>query len=83
MTSGKPEASESDGRGPSARPAGLGEKSVKNVRATLAVILDRAKVWGYLDALPDLPKVVAPPAPFDWYRPFTRHYPGCHLRRHP
>lgn len=52
-----------------ARRAGLQEKSVKNIRATLSTILDRAKVWGYIDAIPDLPEVVAPAATFDWYKP--------------
>jgi integrase len=52
-----------------ARPAGLSEKTIRNIRATLCTVLDRAKAWGYLDALPDLPEVTPPPPSFDWYQP--------------
>jgi integrase len=46
---------------------GLREKSRKNVRATLRRILASAVEWGYLDAVPPLPKVKVPEARFDHY----------------
>jgi integrase len=51
------------------RPQGLGEKSIRNIRATLRTILDAAVKWTYLKALPELPDVVVPEAAYDWYQP--------------
>ena len=52
-----------------ARRMGLGEKSIRNIRATLRTALTFAVRWGYLDHLPDLPEVAVPEAEFDWYQP--------------
>jgi integrase len=43
------------------------EKTVKNIRATLARILASAKEWGEIREMPDLPKVKVPDAPWDFY----------------
>jgi integrase len=45
----------------------LSPKSRKNVRATLRRILASAVEWGYLDALPTLPKIKVPDAPWDFF----------------
>lgn len=45
----------------------LSEKSVKNIRATLRRILASAKEWHEIAAIPDLPKVKVPDAPWDFY----------------
>jgi integrase len=51
-------------------PKGLGEKSIRNIRATLRTILVAASRWGYLDrGVPELPDVVVPEAEYDWYQP--------------
>lgn len=52
--------------------AGLREKKLspkrcKNICATLRRILASAVEWGYLDALPPLPKVKVPEAAFDFF----------------
>jgi len=45
----------------------LSPKSRKNVRATLRRILASAVEWGYHDALPFLPKIKVPEAPWDFF----------------
>jgi integrase len=50
-------------------PKGLGEKSMRNIRATLQTILRAATKWGYLDRMPELPEVVVPDTEYDWYQP--------------
>jgi integrase len=45
----------------------LSPKSRKNVRATLRRILASAVEWGYLEALPFLPKIKVPEAPWDFF----------------
>jgi integrase len=52
-----------------AKKRGLSEKSVQHIRATLRTILSYAVRWGHLQFLPELPEVVVPEAPFDWYQP--------------
>lgn len=49
------------------RGKGLGEKSVKNVRATLRRILASAVEWGLLDAVPPLPRVKVPQPKWDFF----------------
>ncbi len=46
---------------------GLGPKSRKNVRATLRRILASAVEWGYLEALPALPRIKVPEPKFDFF----------------
>jgi integrase len=53
----------------SLRRHGLGEKSVKNVRATLRRILASAVEWGVLEAVPHLPRVKVPESKFDFFTP--------------
>jgi integrase len=48
---------------------GLGEKSVRNIRATLRTALSYAVRWGYLQVMPELPEVVVAETGFDWYEP--------------
>lgn len=48
------------------RGKGLGEKSVKNIRATLRRILVSAVEWGYLAAVPPLPRVKVPEPRWDF-----------------
>jgi integrase len=45
----------------------LSPKSRKNIAATLRRILASAVEWGYLDALPPLPKIKVPEAPTDHF----------------
>lgn len=49
------------------RPKGLGDKSIRNIRATLQTILRAATSWGYLARMPALPKALVPETGFDWY----------------
>lgn len=49
------------------RDNGLGEKSVKNIRTTLAKILATAVEWEVLAAAPKLPKVKVPDHAWDFY----------------
>jgi integrase len=51
------------------RKAGLSEKSVKNVKATLRRILASAVDWGYLLAVPPLPRVKVPESRWDFLTP--------------
>jgi integrase len=51
------------------RAKGLGEKSVKNVQGTLRRILASAVEWGYLDAVPPLPRLKAPQPKWDFLTP--------------
>src|SRR5262249_8919140 len=51
----------------SLREKGLGEKSVKNIRTTLAKILATAVEWEVLAAAPKLPKVKVPDHAWDFY----------------
>ena len=55
------------------RRDGLGEKSVKNVRATLRRILASAAEWGVLDAVPHLPRVKVPESKFDFFTAEESH----------
>jgi integrase len=48
------------------RRKGLGEKSVKNIQATLRRILASAVEWGYLDSIPPFPRVKVPQARWDF-----------------
>jgi integrase len=48
------------------RKPGIGEKTIKNIRATLRKILVKAVEWGELDKLPALPKVKAPDSSWDF-----------------
>ncbi len=48
---------------------GLAPKTRKNVRATLRRLLASAVEWGYLEAVPLLPKVKVPESPFDFFTP--------------
>lgn len=48
------------------RAKGLGEKSVKNVQATLRRILASAVEWGYLESVPPLPRVKVPQPKWDF-----------------
>lgn len=51
------------------RKKGLAEKSIKNIRATLRKVLVSAKEWGYLCAVPELPKVKVPEPAWDFFNP--------------
>ena len=55
-----------DGFFASLRKPGIGEKTIKNIRATLRKILVKAVEWGELDKLPALPKVKAPDSSWDF-----------------
>jgi integrase len=48
---------------------GLGEKSRKNIRATLRKALVSAVEWGMLDVLPPLPRIRVPERHFDFLTP--------------
>jgi integrase len=50
------------------KPRGLKDKSIRNVRTTLSTILSSAVEWGYLAAMPRLPKVKVDDPQWEWYR---------------
>jgi integrase len=47
---------------------GLKDKSIRNIRTTLNTILSSAVEWGYLAAMPRLPKVKVDDPQWEWYR---------------
>ena len=47
---------------------GLKDKSIRNIRTTLSTILSSAVEWGYLAAMPRLPKVKVDDPQWEWYR---------------
>ncbi len=51
------------------RAKGLGEKSVKNVQATLRRILASAVEWGCLEAVPPLPRLKVTQPAWDFFSP--------------
>jgi len=50
------------------KPRGLKDKSIRNIRTTLSTILSSAVEWGYLAAMPRLPKVKVDDPQWEWYR---------------
>ena len=50
------------------KPRGLKDKSIRNIRTTLSTILSSAVEWGYLVAMPRLPKVKVDDPQWEWYR---------------
>lgn len=44
----------------------LGRATVKNIAGTLGVILAKARAWGDIPDVPEIPKVKVPERPVDW-----------------